>query len=121
MGPLISGYYEVEKSVTGAVDEHLIGVDKRQGIVNYDKRKGIPSSDAESKNIVSQNGISMPNIQIRGSVKKKDGEYAMFKYNNKIYTLKQGDIFDGITVISVMKNGMEVRDSEGNEFRFYQE
>ena len=148
MDKIIDTYFYVEETVTGHVDEQLLEVDKRQGIIKKDYKAYASSKsvsdekdaknekDFEKLNAMSENsekkepkmlksrdGFATPNIKIRGSVTKTDGKYIIFKFDNKIHTLKEGDSFDNMNyvILTVMKNGMEIRDFEGNEFRFYQE
>lgn len=61
----------------------------------------------------------IPDIKITGTVRKDDEFYIVFKYNNKIHTLSQGDKFgDNYTVTKVYHNAMEMTDKNGEVYTY---
>ena len=60
--------------------------------------------------------ISIPNVEIKGFLEKENGKFVVFKFNNKIYTLKEKDSFnDGEFVIEkIYMNAIDILDSRGN-------
>ena len=63
---------------------------------------------------------TVPDIIVTGEVDKENGKYMIFKYDNKIFTLKEGDKFDNniFTVKKIEGNILEIEDVDGNVFSY---
>ena len=81
--------------------------------MNSDSAKKASDSKATTASAV-------PDITITGFVEKENGKHMIFKYDNKIFTLKEGDKFNGDTlkVKKIEGNTLEIEDIEGNVFSY---
>lgn len=72
------------------------------------------------KNAKDAINASVPNIIVTGEIDKENGKYMIFKYDNKIFTLKEGDKFNNntFTVKKIEGNTLEIEDINGNIFSY---
>ena len=99
-------------TITGVVDKSSSNATMKKGIEADKKAKEQDAKEALS--------ATVPDIIVTGEVDKENGKYMIFKYDNKIFTLKEGDKFDNniFTVKKIEGNILEIEDVDGNVFSY---
>ena len=97
-------------TITGVVDKSSSNATMKKSLEEAKKEASVPSPAI----------ANVPNITITGSVDKENGKYIIFKYENKIFTLKEGDKFNNnfFTVNKIEGNMLEIEDADGNIFSY---
>ena len=106
------GFDKFSNTITGVVDKSSSNASMKKAM-NSDSAKKASDSKATTASAV-------PDITITGFVEKENGKHMIFKYDNKIFTLKEGDKFNGDTlkVKKIEGNTLEIEDIEGNVFSY---
>ena len=98
------------EQITHDIKGYFYNFDNTQKMNNYPMKK-ITDEDG--------NITFIPDIKMTGTVRKDDEFYIVFKYNNKIHTLSQGDKFgDNYTVTKIYHNAMEMTDKNGEVYMY---
>lgn len=101
------GFDKFSNTITGVVDKSSSNASMKKSL-----------EEASAKKTPSLANI--PDITITGFVEKENGKHMIFKYDNKIFTLKEGDKFHSeyYTVKKIEGNTLEIEDVDGNVFSY---
>ena len=99
-------------TITGVVDKSSSNATMKKSL-EADKN----AKEQDAKDAIN---ASVPNIIVTGEIDKENGKYMIFKYDNKIFTLKEGDKFNNntFTVKKIEGNTLEIEDINGNIFSY---
>lgn len=115
------GFDKFTDTITGVVDKSSSNAIMKK---NLEADKKVKEQDAkiaqENKKAKEPLATIVPDITVTGEVDKENGKYMIFKYDNKIFTLKEGDKFDNnmFVIKKIEGNILEIEDVDGNIFSY---